>query len=109
MLSEFTLIDRFFTPKHQDALLGIGDDCALLEPSIGHTLAVTTDLLVAGTHFYEDDAPFDLGWKTLAVNLSDLAAMGAKPRWATLALSLRQLAPVLTMSAGAISSSPKEV
>ena len=66
----------------------MGDDAALLNISLGMELAISTDMLVSGTHFFPDADPFMLGHKTLAVNLSDLAAMGAKPRWATLALSL---------------------
>jgi thiamine-monophosphate kinase len=66
----------------------VGDDAALLQPTAGKVLAVSTDMLVSGTHFFPDADPFLLGHKTLAVNLSDLAAMGAAPRWATLALSL---------------------
>ena len=69
-------------------MLGPGDDCALLQPSPGMQLAVTTDMLVAGTHFLPDTNPKNLGWKALAVNISDLAAMGAQPRWVTLAGAL---------------------
>lgn len=88
MPSEFDLIARHFTRPAPSAALGVGDDCALLRPAPGMELAVTTDLLVAGTHFFPDADPEDLGWKTLAVNVSDLAAMGAAPRWATLGLAL---------------------
>ena len=88
MPSEFDLIDRHFARPTPQAVLGPGDDCALLAPSPGMELAVTTDMLVAGTHFFADTDPFQLGWKTLAVNVSDLAAMGAQPRWALLAGSL---------------------
>ena len=88
MPSEFDLIDRYFARKTPQAVLGPGDDCALLAPSSGMELAVTTDMLVAGTHFFADTDPWQLGWKTLAVNVSDLAAMGATPRWALLAGSL---------------------
>ena len=88
MPSEFDLIDRYFARKTPQAVLGPGDDCALLAPSPGMELAITTDMLVAGTHFFADTDPFQLGWKTLAVNVSDLAAMGAQPRWALLAGSL---------------------
>lgn len=88
MPSEFELIDRFFARPTPQAVLGPGDDCALLAPSPGMELAITTDMLVAGTHFLADTDPFQLGWKTLAVNVSDLAAMGARPRWALLAGSL---------------------
>ena len=90
MPSEFDLIARHFTRPTPGAVLGPGDDCALIAPSPGMQLAVTTDMLVAGTHFFADTDPERLGWKTLAVNLSDLAAMGAQARWATLAGSLPQ-------------------
>lgn len=88
MAGEFALIDRYFARPTPSAVLGPGDDCALLQPSPGMQLAVTTDMLVAGTHFLPDTDPQNLGWKALAVNLSDLAAMGAKPRWVTLAGAL---------------------
>ncbi len=88
MAGEFALIDRYFARPTPSAVLGPGDDCALLQPTPGLQLAVTTDMLVAGTHFLPDTDPKNLGWKTLAVNLSDLAAMGARPRWATLAGAL---------------------
>lgn len=68
--------------------MGIGDDGALLRPDAGLELAVTTDMLVEGRHFLRDAEPRSLGYKALAVNLSDLAAMGASPRWALLALAL---------------------
>ena len=87
-MSEFDLIRRFFTRPTPSAILGVGDDAALLHIADGMELAVSTDMLVSGTHFLPDTDPFLLGHKTLAVNLSDLAAMGAVPRWATLALSL---------------------
>jgi thiamine-monophosphate kinase len=89
-MTEFTLITRHFTRPAPNATLGIGDDAALLRVSAGMELAITTDMLVSGTHFFPDADPFLLGHKTLAVNLSDLAAMGATPRWVTLALSLPQ-------------------
>ncbi|MDZ4202174.1 MAG: thiamine-phosphate kinase [Gallionella sp.] len=87
-MSEFDLIRRHFTRSTPGAVLGVGDDAALLQPTAGNVLAVSTDMLVSGTHFFHDADPFLLGHKTLAVNLSDLAAMGAMPRWATLAISL---------------------
>lgn len=90
MTSEFGLIARHFTRPTPNAVLGVGDDAALLRVSPGHELAISTDMLVAGTHFFPDTDPRRLGWKALAVNISDLAAMGARPRWATLALSLPQ-------------------
>lgn len=86
--SEFDLIARYFARPTPQAVLGPGDDCALLAPSPGMELAITTDMLVSGTHFLPDTDPCQLGWKTLAVNLSDLAAMGATPRWVVLAGSL---------------------
>ncbi len=87
-MSEFDLIRRYFTRATPGALLGVGDDAALLQASKGNVLAVSTDMLVSGTHFLPDADPFLLGHKTLAVNLSDMAAMGAVPRWATLAIAL---------------------
>ena len=90
-MSEFDLIRRYFTRPTPGAELGIGDDAALLRISSGMELAVSTDMLVSGTHFFPDADPFLLGHKTLAVNLSDMAAMGAQPRWATLALSLPEV------------------
>jgi thiamine-monophosphate kinase len=87
-MSEFDLIKRYFTRPTPSAILGVGDDAALLRIADGMELAVSTDMLVSGTHFLPNADPFLLGHKTLAVNLSDLAAMGAVPRWATLALSL---------------------
>jgi thiamine-monophosphate kinase len=87
-MTEFDLIRRHFTRPAPGALLGVGDDAALLQVSEGHVLAVSTDMLVSGTHFLPGAEPFWLGHKTLAVNLSDMAAMGATPRWATLAIAL---------------------
>lgn len=88
MSSEFELIARYFARPAGNAELGVGDDCALLRPTPGALLAVSTDMLVAGRHFFADADPARLGHKALAVNLSDLAAMGATPRWALLALAL---------------------
>lgn len=85
MAGEFALIDKYFARPTPSAALGPGDDCALLQPTPGKQLAVTTDMLVSGTHFLPETDPKNLGWKALAVNLSDLAAMGATPRWVTLA------------------------
>jgi thiamine-monophosphate kinase len=90
-LGEFDLIRRFFTRqtvRHVETVLGVGDDCALLRCPAGAELAVTVDTLVAGVHFLPEADPEGLGHKALAVNLSDLAAMGAAPKWATLALTL---------------------
>lgn len=87
-MPEFDLIERYFTRPTPDAILGVGDDAALVSVGQGMELAVSTDMLVSGTHFFSDADPFMLGHKVLAVNISDMAAMGARPRWATLALSL---------------------
>ena len=87
-MGEFELIRHFFTRPTPRAVLGVGDDCALLQPAPGMQLAISTDMLVAGRHFFADTDPRRLGHKALAVNLSDLAACGAKPLAFTLALSL---------------------
>ncbi len=88
MASEFELIRRYFTLPTRNTRLGVGDDAALLVPRPGMELVVTNDMLVSGTHFFADTDPVDLGWKTLAVSVSDIAAMGAEPRWAFLAIAL---------------------
>ncbi|KAF1708854.1 thiamine-phosphate kinase [Pseudoxanthomonas kalamensis DSM 18571] len=90
---EFDLIRRIRerVAKRDDVVLGIGDDTALLQLPPDRQLAVTTDTLNAGVHFPIDTAAADIGWKALAVNLSDLAAMGAEPAWCTLSLSLPQI------------------
>ena len=88
MPSEFEIIRRYFDRPVRSATLGVGDDAALVSPRAGMELAVSTDLLVEGRHFRAGADPRKLGHKALAVNLSDMAAMGATPRWATLALSL---------------------
>ncbi|XTZ37478.1 thiamine-phosphate kinase [Salmonella enterica] len=88
---EFSLIARYFDrvrSSRRDVETGIGDDCALLNVPEKQTLAISTDTLVAGVHFLPDIDPTDLAYKALAVNLSDLAAMGADPAWLTLALTL---------------------
>lgn len=93
-MGEFELIRRYFEPlSHQGSgvLLGIGDDAALLQPMAGKSLAVSTDTLIAGRHFPLQTRARDVGWKALAVNLSDLAAMAATPRWFTLALTLPEV------------------
>ena len=92
-MGEFDLIARFFTRPCKRAILGVGDDCALLQPSAGMQLAISTDMLVCGQHFFPDVDPFTLGHKALAVNLSDLAACGAKPWAFTLALALPESNP----------------
>jgi len=88
MPSEFELIDRYFKRPTQHTLLGVGDDGALIAPTPGRELVVSTDMLVEGTHFLAETDPESLGWKCLAVNISDMAAMGAQPRWATLGITV---------------------
>ena len=90
-MKEFDLISRYFSQqaaKRKDVVLGIGDDCALLAPAENQHIAVTTDTLVAGVHFPENTSPRAIGHKAVAVNLSDLAAVGAEPTWISLALTL---------------------
>jgi thiamine-monophosphate kinase len=87
-IGEFDLIARWFTRPARRAVLGVGDDCALLQPAPGMQLAISTDMLVEGRHFLATVAPDRLGHKALAVNLSDLAACGAAPLAFTLALAL---------------------
>ncbi len=87
-MNEFALIEKYFTHRTRHTLLGVGDDAALIRVRRGHTLAISVDMLVEGRHFFKGADPAALGHKALAVNLSDLAAMGATPRWATLALAL---------------------
>jgi len=93
-MGEFELIRRHFLrngpPQPPQVVLGIGDDCALLQPTPGHQLAISSDMLVQGRHFFADVDPAALGHKALAVNLSDLAAMGARPLGFALALALPQ-------------------
>jgi len=91
LTSEFDLIARHFTRPAANAVLGVGDDAALIDVANGMDLAVSTDTMVSGTHFFPDVDPETLGHKSLAVNLSDMAAMGAMPYWATLALTLPQV------------------
>lgn len=90
-MAEFELIDRIARRAavgRGDVVVGIGDDAAVLAVPAGHQLVVTTDTLVDGIHFPVGTDPASIGWKALAVNLSDLAAMGASPAWASLALTL---------------------
>jgi thiamine-monophosphate kinase len=101
-LGEFDLIQRFFQTQSEamrianpgSVLLGIGDDCALLKTNPTEEIAITSDMLVCGRHFFADANPEWLGWKALAVNLSDLAAMGAEPLGFTLALALPESNPI---------------
>ncbi len=87
---EFEIIERVFrrASGRPDVILGIGDDAAVTRLSAGHELVTATDALVCGTHFATDAPPHSVGYRSLAVNLSDLAAMGAEPHWASLAISL---------------------
>lgn len=91
MSPEFNLIARYFTRATPSADLGVGDDAALLRISADHQLAISVDMLVAGTHFFHDATPYAIGWKSMAVNISDMAAMGAIPKWATLAIALPEI------------------
>jgi thiamine-monophosphate kinase len=93
MPGEFDLIRRYFdsiSGDHPSVQLGIGDDCALLSPSSNSELAISVDTLVEGTHFLPDIDPADLAWRLIASSVSDLAAMGASPRWLTLACTLNE-------------------
>ena len=87
-MTEFDLIARYFTRPVKKAALGVGDDCAIINSSPGMQLAISSDMLVEGQHFFSDVSPYSLGHKALAVNLSDLAACGATPVGFTLALAL---------------------
>ena len=96
-MTEFELIEQVFAPlgrARPDVALGIGDDAALLRPPAGELLVACVDTLVAGVHFPPEMRAVDIGYRAAAVNLSDLAAMGAQPRWATLALTLPAVRPV---------------
>lgn len=91
MPSEFDLIRNYFTRPAKHTVLGVGDDAALLRVAVGKELAVSTDMLLVDRHFLADTDPFTLGHKALAVNLSDMAAMGATPRWALLSIGLPEI------------------
>lgn len=92
-MGEFDLIKRYFSRKslQNDVSLSVGDDCAITSIPSGYQLAITTDTLVEGTHFLPSISPADLAYKSVAVNLSDLAAMGATPAWVSLALTLPEI------------------
>ncbi|QLD33451.1 thiamine-phosphate kinase [Mannheimia varigena] len=94
-MGEFDIIDRYFNasqrPPRKDVLLSIGDDCAVTSLKPNQQLAITTDTLVCGTHFLPTTSPADLAYKSVAVNLSDLASMGAEPAWISLALTLPEI------------------
>ena len=92
-MSEQDIIEKYFS-KHSagdDVVIGIGDDAAIVTPPVNAKLVITTDTLIEGSHFYPDTDPFSLGHKCLAVSLSDLAAMGSSPLWATLNISLNDI------------------
>ena len=91
-MSEFNLIEKYFTRPAPQADLGVGDDAALISIGAGMQLGVSSDMLVAGTHFFHNAVPYNIGWKALAVNVSDMAAMGAQAKWATLAIALPNVA-----------------
>ena len=91
-MNEFEIIEKYFKEKHPEStgnlILGIGDDAAIINVSEDSELTISTDTLVSGVHFFEDTAPEDIAYKALSVNLSDIAAMGALPRWVSLSLTL---------------------
>ena len=93
-MKEFELIKRYFTDqvvKRKEVTLGIGDDCALISPPQNQEIAITTDTLVSGVHFPQNTPPRAIGHKAVAVNLSDLAAMGAEPSWISIAITLPKI------------------
>ncbi len=91
-MAEFSIIDQYFNRQsHPDVALGIGDDSALITPPPNQQLVICADTLVAGRHFPLETSPHAIGWKSVAVNLSDIAAMGAKPHSILLAISLPQV------------------
>ena len=101
MPSEFKLIQQYFIRPTRHTTLGVGDDAALIQPSLGMQLAISTDMLVAGTHFFHDAKPYSIGWKSLSVNISDMAAMGAQAKWAALAIALPNFSANSTFEAAA--------
>lgn len=91
MIGEFEIIKKYCLPqtvRRADVALGIGDDAAIVDIPAGQQLVITTDTLVSGVHFLDSDPPYAIGFKAIAVNLSDVAAMGATPCWVTLSLTL---------------------
>lgn len=90
-MSEFDLIRKHFTRPARHTHLGVGDDAALISVSKNMELAISADMLVAGVHFFADCDAYQLGWKSLAVNVSDMAAMGANPKWSTLSIALPEV------------------
>ena len=91
MTSEFEIIERYFKKKMKQTALGVGDDAAMINVQKNYQLAISSDMLVENTHFLKNTNPSRLGWKSLAVNLSDIAAMGASPKWVTLSISLPKI------------------
>ena len=89
-MDEFEIIRHLFTPdkKSDSVIVGVGDDGAILRPDAGRDLVTVVDTMVSGVHFPEDLNAADIGFRAVAVNVSDIAAMGARPRWMTLALTL---------------------
>ncbi|MCL1078842.1 thiamine-phosphate kinase [Parashewanella spongiae] len=93
-MKEFQIIEQYFAgqgPMRKDVVLGVGDDCALVQPADDKVIAISCDTFAEGTHFLSDMPAADVGFKSLAVNLSDLASMGAEPAWMTLALTLPEI------------------
>ena len=92
-MTEFDFIRRYLKKQQDDAqvVLGIGDDAAIIRPQVGFDLCFSSDMLLKGRHFFADVQPDDLAWKVLAVNISDMAAMGATPRWVLLSVGLPEL------------------
>lgn len=90
-MDEFELIREYFRKPTQNTDLSIGDDAALISVGRGMQLAISTDMLVADRHFFADADPYLLGWKSLAVNVSDMVAMGALPKWSTLSIALPEI------------------
>ena len=91
MTSEFEIIERYFKKKMKQTALGVGDDAAMIHVRNNYQLAISSDMLIENIHFLKNTNPSHLGWKSLAVNLSDIAAMGAIPKWATLSISLPKI------------------
>lgn len=92
-MTEFDFIRKYLQGQRQDhqVVVGIGDDAAVVRPKLGHDLCFSADMLLKNRHFFEDVSPEDLAWKVLAVNISDMAAMGAEPKWALLSAGLPEL------------------
>lgn len=94
-MDEFEIIRRYFTPKktHKRVVLGVGDDAAVVRPKAGRDIVTAVDTLVAGVHFPRHMAPEDIGFRAVVVSASDIAAMGARPRWMTASVSVEESAP----------------